>query len=314
MTIVTFGLLLSLTGMAQKKPNKEKESGEKNKTDDGTIHLRIEKYENGQKKVYEHTYKNGELTGSGFSQGYHFDSDDSIATFKLFGGPTGDTSFVVHPSGNLFFNLNDSTFSKNHFQFEHNLDSILHNTYSFMPNLDSLLSSTITANTFMWHDMDKNFQFQFDTLLSKGFDFKWDDNLFDGDNLEMTLDKDKYDIEEVEVDGKMMLKIKPKASRYSNRGKDSKKRPDIVQPFDDLLNLSTKPNTGIVNLHFEVPSEGTTTITVKNAKGKEVYRQKIKNKAGIFSRNIDLSKQGSGVFIVDLEHNGQRTSRKINLR
>jgi hypothetical protein len=238
--------------------------------------------------------------------------------FKLFGG-AGDTSIILNPSGKMFFNLNDSAFANNQFIFEHSLDSMLHSTqammfnfnHSFMPDLDSLISRTMEANSFIWHNLDKNLHFQMDTLMTKGFDFKWDNDFFKDDNLEMTLDKDKYDVEEVEVKGKKMIKIKPKESKNSAPSSDSKKSSASMQPMDDLLNLSSKPASGIVNLLFDVPNNGTTVITVTNAQGKEVYREKIKNKTGVFSRNIDLNKEGPGVFVVEVRHDGKSMSKKV---
>jgi hypothetical protein len=317
--LFVFCLLLSLNSVAQKKQHKETDTKERNKTEDGTIHLRIEKYENGKKKVYEHTYKDGELIKNGFSQGFMFNTNDSLSVLKLFGGGSGDTSIFLNPSGNMFFNLNDSAFANNQFIFRHNLDSLLQSTHSMvfnfnhslMPDLDSLLSNSMEANSFIWHDLDKNLRLHIDTLTTNSFDFKWDHDLFKDEGLEMRLDKEKYDVEEVEVNGKKMIKIKPKEAKKSSPAKDSKKRSEKVQPLDDLLNLSTKPASGIVNLLFDVPSDGTTLITLTNANGKEVYREKVKTRVGVFTKSIDLNKEGRGVYLVEVRHNGKSISKKI---
>jgi hypothetical protein len=167
------------------------------------------------------------------------------------------------------------------------------------------------ASNFVWHGMNENFQFHFDTLLSNGFNFKWEDNFFDSDNLEMTLDKDKYEIEEIEVDGKTMIKIKPKDSVKADKLKDPKKKADNMQPFSDLLNLNSNAATEMVHLRFVVPEDGVTIITVTNAQGKKVYREKVKNKAGVFTKNIDLRKHGRGEFTVEISHNHNSTRKKI---
>jgi hypothetical protein len=49
-------MLITIPTLAQKKEGKENKQEQK-LLPDGTIHLRIEKYENGQKQVYEHTIK-----------------------------------------------------------------------------------------------------------------------------------------------------------------------------------------------------------------------------------------------------------------
>jgi hypothetical protein len=62
--------------------------------------------------------------------------------------------------------------------------------------------------------MTPNFRFHVDTLFNRGFDFNWGDEVppLKRDNLNLLLDKDKYEVEEVEKDGKRMIHIRPRKS------------------------------------------------------------------------------------------------------
>lgn len=325
--MLTLCCLLVCPASAQEDNGKEK-SGQKNKNEDGTIHLRIEKSENGQKKVYERTYRADELNKHIFPDGFMFQDGDSMDTFDFFGNNLFDSIKVLDPSGKILFDSLERSLSENRYSFKYNLDSLQKNSgnifyhfdHSMMPDLDSLLRKSMDASNFIFENMAPSFQFQFDTIFNNRFDFNWDDTMFpfNGNNRNLLLDKDEYEIEEIEKDGKKMIRIRPKKSSGNNDElffrKKQENLPDNMQPSGDGLNLIANGNTGIVTLRFQVPADGLTVIKVNNAKGKRVYKEKVKNKAGILKTTINLSKEGPGEYTVSVDHLGKNISKRVTIQ
>ncbi|MDO1446893.1 hypothetical protein Q0590_11550 [Rhodocytophaga aerolata] len=302
--------------------NENKTDKEKNKKD-GTIHLRIEKSENGEKKVYERTYKENEMDGHSFPDGFMFQNGDSVSNFSFFGDKLFDSIRVMNPSGKMFFDSLQNDSSDRSFFFNFDMDSLMNHSgnmfyqfdHSLMPAMDSLLRKTLDANSFLFENLGENFQFRMDTAFNKGFDFSWDDKNFPfgGGNMDLLLDKEHYEIEEIEKDGKTMLRIVPKKSTITPDKKSENFSGDM-QPSGTGLNLIAKGNKGTVSLYYHVPADGLTTITVTNEKGKRVYREKIKNKAGKIVMDINLSRQAPGDYTVHVLHNGKSVSKTVTIR
>jgi hypothetical protein len=317
-------LFLAVTVSAQTKKETDEEKNKQQKSkEDGTIHLRIEKFENGEKKVYERTYKENETDGHSFPDGFMFQNGDSINSFNFFGNGLFDSIRVMNPTGKMFFDSLQNDMSDKPFFFNFDMDSLMNHSgnmfyqfdHSLMPTIDSILRKSLDANSFMFKNLGENFQFNMDTLFNKGFDFNWDDKSFPfgGGDMDLLLDKDQYEIEEIEKDGKTMLRIVPKKSS-TTPDKKSENFSGDMQPSSNSLNLITKGNKGAVSLYYYVPADGLTTITVTNSKGKRVYREKIKNKAGKIVMDINLSKEVPGDYTVQVLHNGKSVSKTVTIR
>ncbi len=225
-----FSTFPSLGQKNKKKEKQEKNSSEVNR-DDERIHLRIEKYENGERNVYERTYRNGDSPD--LSKELSFNPSDSIISIKITRGISKDSTYGVSPDEEFSFNFDDMHSKNYNFSFNHNLDSLLEGTQQMMfelnnkamPDIDSLVRKSLEASEFAIDHLNKNFQFHFDTPFNnENFDFQWYATPFnfDGDDVNMMLDKDLYTIEEVEKDGKKMIKITPKEkeTKKSPRKKD----------------------------------------------------------------------------------------------
>jgi hypothetical protein len=313
-------LLVSFAGtcpvFAQKDPKTEKSEPQRKK-ENGTIHLRIEKSENGEKKVYERTYKQNESDGQSFPDGFLFHSGDSLDNFQFYGNNLFDSIKVLSPSGKLFFDSLENDLAGRQFFFNFGMDSLLndsgnrfyHFDHSLMPDIDSLLRKSFDAGGFFFENLGENFHFRMDTLFNKGLNFNWNSTgfPFGGGNMNLLLDKEGYEIEEIQKDGKTMLRIRPRKP-----AEEPENLPGSMQPSGAELNLLAR-STGLVDLRFQVPADGTTTITVINARGRQVYKEKVKNATGLFAKTINLQKEGSGEFTVKVVHNGKSFTRQVTI-
>jgi hypothetical protein len=317
--------LLQNFSFAQDKQKKEKSQDQ----DDDKVHIRIEKTENGKTTIIERTYKAGDepdmfwgenfLDGNkellkGFGKGFNFYTDPSFSH-----GPS--TFYFRTPDTNnplLFYKDGDSTHQ-----------DIF--TYGFgKQNLDSRINSQLKNSQIIIMDMNKHLKgINIDSLMElhnndmKDFQFNWNDSDFNfqlknEDELNLLLDKDLYDVEEVETDkGKKMLKIKPKDNRDKKKNKENKNKKkfrESMQLSPSSFNLYPNPADGMVKVNLNLPATGTTTITVVNAQGKEVYKERLKDFTGTYIRQIDLNKEGSGVFVVHVVQNNNHLSRKIYMK
>ncbi|QHT66286.1 T9SS type A sorting domain-containing protein [Rhodocytophaga rosea] len=313
--------LLQTAVFAQDTQKKEKTE------EDDNVHIRIEKTENGKTTIIERTYKAGEeperfwgdnfLGGDkdllkGFGDGFKFYTDSSFSH-----GPSNFYFRTPDTDDPLFF-YKDGDSTGNHV-FRYDFDQ---------HNLDSLINSQLKNSQIIIMDMNKRLKgMNIDSLMElhdnsmKDFNFQWDNsdfifpNPYNGDDLNLLLDKDLYDVEEVETDkGKKMLRINPKDKKKNKENKKSKNLRESMQLSPSSFNLYPNPADGMVKLNLNLPETGTTTITVVNAQGKEVYKERLKDFTGKYIKQIDLSKEGSGVFVVQVVQNNNHLSRKIYMK
>lgn len=82
----------------------------------------------------------------------------------------------------------------------------------------------------------------------------------------------------------------------------------------ELETLSYYPNpapNGIFKLKFRTPSEGELSIKIYNLDGREIFSRYFERYSGLFSETIDLSGQAEGIYLMEIEMEGKRLTRKI---
>ncbi|MEZ4721717.1 MAG: PDZ domain-containing protein [Flavobacteriales bacterium] len=77
------------------------------------------------------------------------------------------------------------------------------------------------------------------------------------------------------------------------------------------LNFSPNPTDGLFRLRFELPDEGDTEIQVFDQNGKQVYLQELTNFSGIYSNQISIEDQPSGVYFISINQNGKGMVAKM---
>ena len=89
----------------------------------------------------------------------------------------------------------------------------------------------------------------------------------------------------------------------------------IVEPsFGKSLSIYPNPTLGNVNIDFSVNGVDDVTISIVNALGQTISKQKLGNVSGEVNHNINLSSKPKGVYLVQIESNEGRVIRRITLQ
>jgi hypothetical protein len=336
----------------------------KKQTEDGTVHIRIEKYKDGKKEVTEKTYKPGEAPD--FLRDNNFSFNNGNIVFHRFNSDpkfSSDTIMFRAPAMVFDFSGLDSAFTKDNFIFRNDFDSLLKNAQKmvfkfdsdFSPeHLDSMLQRQFKEGQRVTMKLnEQNMPMHFDSLMQWHSNFKYNFNfdmnknglldlqpeslhlMLDKDlynlqeesahgkkklkitskndeSLNLTLNKESYQVEEIETaKGRKMMKITPKKENKGKENKSLKNLRNGMQLSAAELNLYPNPVNGIVTIQMNLPESNITTITIVNPQGKEVYRENLNNFAGNYTKKIDLSKEGRGVFVVQVSQNNEIVSKKV---
>jgi subtilisin-like proprotein convertase family protein len=73
------------------------------------------------------------------------------------------------------------------------------------------------------------------------------------------------------------------------------------------------PNNGSFNVAFASDASGPVTLTVYDMRGRRIYEKATSSTGGSFSEKIELTAE-SGVYMLNIDYNGGRSSRKIVLK
>lgn len=77
--------------------------------------------------------------------------------------------------------------------------------------------------------------------------------------------------------------------------------------------FANKPESHILNVHFNAPAKGDVVITVTDTKGKEVGKKEVKNFSGDFKSQVNLAKNTSGTLFVTVVQNEDGVTNRIVL-
>ena len=81
------------------------------------------------------------------------------------------------------------------------------------------------------------------------------------------------------------------------------------------FNVYPNPNDGLFNLEFNLPQAGPTTVKIVDLQGREVFREEFTSAANQpFVRQIDLTNDTGGVYMLSVTQNGATATKKIEVR
>ncbi len=81
------------------------------------------------------------------------------------------------------------------------------------------------------------------------------------------------------------------------------------------FNVYPNPNDGLFNLEFTLPQAGPTTVKIVDLQGREVFREEFTSEANQqFVRQIDLTNDAGGVYMLSVMQNGAGATKKIEVR
>lgn len=175
-------------------------------------------------------------------------------------------------------------------------------------NLDGIIDSNVTIMVFDEDDAEYQ-KIMEEMKSSKEGDYK--------------IEKQIVIVEEGEQQGekgnrKMMeIKMVISSCNIEDLDKEDKKflRSEGLLTNENLkieqLNFYPNPNNGRFNLGFTLPKQGDTEISIFSLEGKNVYIETLPNFPGSYKNEIDISKNGKGVYFIKVSQNGRSTFKKM---
>ncbi|GAB3532168.1 hypothetical protein GCM10027443_15510 [Pontibacter brevis] len=79
----------------------------------------------------------------------------------------------------------------------------------------------------------------------------------------------------------------------------------------ERISFYPNPNNGRFNLNFTLEDKGTTRVSVMDSKGEEVFVDTVEKLAGEYSRQIDLTPFGRGIYYLQIAQGGKYHTKKI---
>ncbi|MGB0887064.1 MAG: T9SS type A sorting domain-containing protein [Vicingaceae bacterium] len=119
-------------------------------------------------------------------------------------------------------------------------------------------------------------------------------------------------------DGKKMKKViviskkvtDEKSSKRTSKTQNSKKKELAI----NKLKFSPNPNKGKFDLSFEINKKRPVQIKILDLQGKEVYNELVSDFDGKYFKNIDISNNKEGVYILQIIQGNKMKSSKMVLK
>ncbi|MHC2993211.1 hypothetical protein OB13_17090 [Pontibacter sp. HJ8] len=77
------------------------------------------------------------------------------------------------------------------------------------------------------------------------------------------------------------------------------------------INYYPNPNNGRFDISFTLKNKGTTVVRILDSKGNEVFVDTVEKLSGEYSRQIDISPFGPGLYFLQVAQNGRYHTKKL---
>jgi len=127
----------------------------------------------------------------------------------------------------------------------------------------------------------------------------------DSTNVIITMDGDNYTVKTVDKGQKIVMITSCKSFENLNETeKETLKSAGVKTKNNDLeiedLKFAPNPNNGKFTLSFNLKEKKKVTINIYDMKGNLVYTETMKDFEGFYSKEIDISDQGTGTFFLQI--------------
>lgn len=95
--------------------------------------------------------------------------------------------------------------------------------------------------------------------------------------------------------------------------KEFGKKAEVKKGRELKINDLTFETGRLLKVRFTAPEDGELTVKLTNHNSKEVYSRYFENHQGEFSEAMDLSQQKPGNYLLEINLNGKRLTRKITI-
>ena len=80
------------------------------------------------------------------------------------------------------------------------------------------------------------------------------------------------------------------------------------------LNFNPNPSDGNFKLSFTLPEKGNTKIIIMDSNGKEVYTEKLTDFSGDYNKDINISNESKGLYVIKIQQGEKETNAKIVIK
>lgn len=256
---------------------------------DGKIVLEIIKEINGEKKTFKGEYENEEQMRAD-------------PNYKEFVGEDDDFNFNFNgiDHNNIAIDI-QKLMDQNGFNFRFDTDSGPKAIFGFDSAMVFDFSKDMEEMAEEMRRLGTNMQaFQFDDDSGMAWVFGDSSNNAVQNHVRVFGDADvmvlkKLKITEIEGD------------EFGKKGKVKESESLELESLDYYPN----PSTGSFKLRFKVPQQGELSVKVYNLDGKEVFSRYFNQFGGTYSESLDLTDQSPGVYLLEVQLDKKRLTRKI---
>ena len=275
------------------------------------IKVKITKEINGEQQTYEGSY-DSEAQMKADERLQEFMGDDEM-TFGFSNDESMDP-FGKSGSGNhhFFFNFDDEEEGMSrHFRMLHPDDSVWGDFDVQMKKLSEQLGE-MDIDLKKHLEQIHNGQVQ---VFGFGDDLDFDWSFPDSIGEDVAVRFKRLQDEDGSFDKNIHIIVRKTIEITEKVGEEFGKK-GTVSPKNqlELTDLTYYPNpssNGRFKLRFETPGEGELSIKVFNLEGREIFNRYFERFNGLYSETIDLSGQNEGLYLLEIQQDGKRLTRKI---
>ncbi|MEP0367837.1 MAG: T9SS type A sorting domain-containing protein [Cyclobacteriaceae bacterium] len=256
---------------------------------DGKIVLEITKEINGEKKTFKGEYENEEQMRAD-------------PNYREFVGEDDDFNFNFNgiDHNNIAIDI-QKLMDQNGFNFSFDTDSGPKAIFGFDSAVVFDFSKDMEEMAEEMRRLGANVQaFQFDDDSGMAWVFGDSSNNTTKNHVSVFGDADVMVLKKLkitEIDG----------DEFGKKGKVKDSESLELESLDYYPN----PSTGSFKLRFKVPQQGELSVKVYNLDGKEVFSRYFNQFGGTYSESLDLTDQSAGVYLLEVQLDKKRLTRKI---
>ncbi|MEP4532192.1 MAG: T9SS type A sorting domain-containing protein [Cyclobacteriaceae bacterium] len=256
---------------------------------DGKIVLEITKEVNGEKKTFKGEYENEEQMRAD-------------PNYREFVGEDDDFNFNFNgiDHNNIAIDI-QKLMDQNGFNFSFDTDSGPKAIFGFDSAVVFDFSKDMEEMAEEMRRLGANVQaFQFDDDSGMAWVFGDSSNNTTQNHVSVFGDADVMVLKKLkitEIDG----------DEFGKKGKVKDSESLELESLDYYPN----PSTGSFKLRFKVPQQGELSVKVYNLDGKEVFSRYFNQFGGTYSESLDLTDQSAGVYLLEVQLDKKRLTRKI---
>ena len=273
---------------------------------DNEVKIEISRDVDGEKKTFRKTYESEEEMKNDHEL-KEFMGDDTDVQFWF-----GNNNANIHT-----FNFDDLDEQMQNFSFSFGDDDENGHSFMFFSDDDSTFSKQFNLrmeemSKYIDEDMIKTLKDMQQNMIidlhkNGNFAYAFGDSIDDTMVIRLGDDAGKSH-RSVHVVVSKSINITEDTDAFGKKGK--------VAASDklELENLSYYPNpatNGRFKLRFDVPEENEVSIKIYNLDGREIFNRYFDAFDGTYAETIDLSGQSEGIYLLEIQMEGKRLTRKI---